>query len=347
MAVQSPSSLPETISASLGDPEGLRTVFERWLAARQAGAAVASARLTAHNTVLVDAGWDGRPHRLVVHLASSSDWSPQLVVRWQFLTLQRLGTQLVRPAVPSVLWCEDDAGPLGVPFFVMTRLEGLTTAKYETPYTFGSWIADASAIERAQMQRATLEQLAHVHAAVPSDFSFLDRRRRGESALAAHVRSIAERYEAVSGRGLQAPLIERALGWLREHWPVEPAPVLCWGDARIDNAIYRDFGSVTLTSWRHATLGPRELDLGAMVFHHRFADDLARAAGRRGLPDFMRPSDVTASYADISGYRPAHLDFYITCAALAHAVDTLRSPLRTSAFKTLADLLDGEPTGET
>jgi aminoglycoside phosphotransferase (APT) family kinase protein len=345
MAVRSPSSLPETISAALGDPEGLRAVFERWLAHRQAGAAVASARVTAHNTVLVDAGWDGQPRRLVVHLASASDWSPQLQARWQFLTLQRLGTQLMRPAVPSVLWCEDDPGPLGVPFFVMTRLDGLSTAKYETPYTFGSWIADATVIERAQMQRAILEQLARVHAAVPSDFAFLDRRRRGESALSAYVRRIADRYQAVSGRGLQAPLIERGLQWLRERWPVEPAPVLCWGDARIDNAIFRDFGSATLTSWRHATLGPRELDLGAMVFHHQFADDLARAAGGRGLPDFLRPTDVAVTYTDITGYPPAHLDFYIVCAALAHALDTLRSPLRTNAFKTLTDLLD-DPTGE-
>jgi aminoglycoside phosphotransferase (APT) family kinase protein len=233
-----------------------------------------------------------------------------------------------------------------VPFFVMTRLDGLTTAKYETPYTFASWIAEASAAERAQMQRATLEQLARVHAAVPSDFAFLDRRRRGESALSAHVRQTAERYEVVSGRGLQAPLIERGLRWLRERWPEESAPVLCWGDARIDNAIYRDFDGVALTGWRHATLGPRELDLGAMVFHHRFADDLARTAGRRGLPDFLRPPDVAGTYNEITGYRPAQLDFYIVYAAVAHAIDTLRSTLRTNAFKTLADLLDAEPTGE-
>ncbi|MDT5013376.1 MAG: hypothetical protein QOH57_4993 [Mycobacterium sp.] len=345
MALQSPS-LPETISASLGDPDGLRTVFERWLSTRQMGAAVASARLTAHNTVLVDAGWDGQPRRLVVHLASESDWSPQLEARWQFLTLQRLGTQLVRAAVPPVLWCEDDPGPLGVPFFVMSRLDGLTTAKYETPYTFASWITEASAAERAHLQRSTLEQLARVHSAVPSDFAFLDRRRRGESALSAHLRQTAQRYEAVSDRGLRAPLIERGLLWLREHWPEESGPVLCWGDARIDNVTFRDFAAVALTGWRHATLGPREMDLGAMVFHHRFADDLARAAGRRGLPDFLRPPDVVGTYNEITGFLPAQLDFYVTYAAVGHAIDALRSQLRTSAFKTLTDLLDAEPTGE-
>jgi aminoglycoside phosphotransferase (APT) family kinase protein len=316
----------------------LRDVFERWLAERQAGAAVAAAALSADRTVLVDAGWEGETHRLVVRLASSGPFE----TRSHFLTLRRLGTQLTRPAVPSALWCEDDPGTLGAPFFVMTRVDGLTTARYETPYTFASWITEASGAERQRMQRATLEQLGRVHAATPSDFAFLDRRRPGESALAAHVRRIAERYQAVSARGLQAPPIERAFAWLREHWPAETAPVLCWGDARIDNVIYRDFGSATLTGWQHATLGPRELDLGALVFHHRLVDDLAHSAGHAGLPDFMRPDDVAATYADITGHRLADLDFYIVFAALQHAIETIRSPLRTKAFQALAEAMTGE-----
>src|SRR5262249_19986322 len=208
---------------------------------------------------------------------------------------------------------------------------------------FASWITEATAAERERMQTATLEQLARVHAAAPADFAFLDRRRPGESALSAHVRQTAGRYESVGSRGLRAPLIERAFAWLREHWPSEPTPVLCWGDARIDNAIYRDFGSVALTGWQHATLGPRELDLGTMILNHRFADDLAHAAGKAGLPDFLRPADVAATYADITGYYPADLDFYIAYAAVAHAIDTLRSPLRTSAFKMLEEATTGEP----
>jgi aminoglycoside phosphotransferase (APT) family kinase protein len=330
--------LPGAISASLRDPQGLRPVFERWLASRQAGAAVAEARVIANDTVLVDAGWDGQARRLVVRLSPSG----QLESRCHYLTLQRLGTQLVRPAVPSVLWCEDDPEPLGAPFFVMTRLDGLSTAKYETPYTFGSWITESSAADRRRMQQATLEQLARVHAAAPADFAFLDRRRPRESALSACVRQTAESYQSVGSRGLQAPLIERAFAWLREHWPVESVPVLCWGDARIDNAIYRDFGSAALLGWQHATLGPRELDLGALILRHRFADSLARAVGHPGLPDFLRAEDVGATYADITGYRPVDLGFYITYAALALAIETLRSPLRTSAFKTLDEAMSDE-----
>jgi aminoglycoside phosphotransferase (APT) family kinase protein len=314
----------------------LRDQFERWLASRHPGAAVAAAALSGDRTVLVDAGWDGQAHRLEVRLGSTG----QFETRLQYLTLQRLGAQLMRPTVPLVLWCEDDPGPLGAPFFVMRHLDGLTTAKYQMPYTFASWITEATSAERDRMQIATLEQLARVHAATPADFAFLDRRRPGESALSAAVRQTAERYRAVSSTGLHAPLIERAFTWLTEHWPSEPMPVLCWGDARIDNAVYRDFSSVALTGWQHATFGPRELDLGAMILNHRFADALARAAGRPGLPGFLRPGDVAATYAGITGYHPADLDFYIAYAALVHAIDTIRSPLRASAFKTLDEAMD-------
>jgi aminoglycoside phosphotransferase (APT) family kinase protein len=314
----------------------MRDRFERWLARRHPGAAVAAAALSAEHTVLVDAGWDGQPHRLVVRLGSTG----HLATRLQYLTLQRLGAQLMRPTVPSVLWCEDDPGPLGAPFFVMTRLDGLTTARYQTPYTFASWITEATEAERNRMQTATLEQLARVHAAAPADFAFLDRRRPGESALSAHVRQTAERYQAVSSRGLRAPLIERAFAWLTEHWPSEPMPVLCWGDARIDNAIYRDFGSVALTGWKHATFGPRELDLGTMILNHRFVDALAHAVGRPGLPDFLRPGDVAATYADLTGYYPVDLGFYIAYAGLVHAIDTIRSPLRANAFNALDEAMD-------
>src|SRR2546423_14405122 len=113
MAVQTTvtASPPFALRAS---GSSLPARFERWLAARRAGAAVATAALSADNMVLVDAGWGGTAHRLVVRLASTGP----VETRCQFLTLQRLGSQLSRPAVPSVLWCEDDPEPLGAPFFV-------------------------------------------------------------------------------------------------------------------------------------------------------------------------------------------------------------------------------------
>jgi aminoglycoside phosphotransferase (APT) family kinase protein len=319
----------------------LRDRFETWLAARQDGAAVATVSSWADDVVWVDAGWGGEPHQLAVRRVLGAGL-PQIEARCQYLTLRRLATQLNRPAVPSALWCEEDPRYLGAPFFVTKRVEGTSAGT-------DSWVAQASDGDLRRIEHALLDQVARVHSAAPSDFAFLDRRRAGESALAAHMRRTAAQYEALSSRGLRAPVIERAFGWLRGHWPVESVPVLCWGDARIGNAVFRDFTPVALQSWQHATFGPRELDLGSLIFDRRFADDLARAAGRRGLPDFLLPEDVASTYEEITGYQPVALPFYIVGAALGRALTLVRNPLRTNAFETLAALLDEaeEMTGET
>ena len=167
--------------------QSCRDQFERWLADPAPRPRRWQRPLwSADRTVLVDAGWDGQAHRLVVRLGSTG----QFETRLQYLTLQRLGTQLMRPdgAVGAVV-----RGRSGAP-----RRALLRDAAPRRPDD--GEVRDAVHVRvvdhrrhcgrtRSQMQTATLEQLARVHAAMPSDFAFLDRRRPGESALAAHVRS--------------------------------------------------------------------------------------------------------------------------------------------------------------
>src|SRR4051794_14727973 len=80
---------------------------------------------------LVDAEWveDGEraSHRLVMRLAPAADSFP--VFEQYDLTRQYETMRLVRRhtdvPVPEVLWNEPDAGPLGAPFFVMRRVDGV------------------------------------------------------------------------------------------------------------------------------------------------------------------------------------------------------------------------------
>ena len=69
-----------------------------------------------------------------------------------------------------------------------------------------------------------------------------------------------------------------------------------------------------------AALGPRELDVGWMIFLHCFFDELARSMGMPGLPDFMRPADVAATYRDLTGHEVRDLEFYQVYAALRHGI---------------------------
>lgn len=87
------------------------------------------------------------------------------------------------------------------------------------PYTFGSWVTEASEADRRKMQRLTVDQLARIHAAPVERFAFLNDAREGETGLDAHVRRTHEFYEWVRGDGPTIPLIDRGFEWLRENWP--------------------------------------------------------------------------------------------------------------------------------
>ncbi len=347
MTVSGDSSEQARPRASQADPEQLRGGFERWLRRRHAGAEVVEAAVPSSNgmsseTLVVAADWDGQPHRMVVRIAPQPHASP-LFPRYdmgeQYLILQRLRAQPHPPAVPRVLWCEEDPEPLGAPFFVMDHVDGQIPPDV-MPYNFASWLTEASVASRERLQHGTIEQLARVHAASPADFSFLDRCRAGETALAAHVRHTRAYYEWARAGRSGAPLIDRTFDWLYEHWPADTAPsgghaaatVLSWGDARLGNVIYRDFAPVALLDWEMASLGPRELDIGWMIFFHRFFEDIAHSAGLPGLPDMLRSERVADMYTEFTGHRPVNLDFYVVYAALRQAIITIRVQLRASAF---------------
>lgn len=57
-----------------------------------------------------------------------------------------------------------------------------------------------------------------------------------------------------------------------------------------------------------------------MIFLHCFFDEIARGAGFSGMPDFMQPADVAATYREKGGHAPRSLEFYQVYAALRHGI---------------------------
>ena len=119
----------------------------------------------------------------------------------------------------------------------------------------------------------------------------------------------------------------------RSHWPASiDAPVLSWGDARIGNIMYRDFAPAAVLDWEMAGIAPREVDLGWLVFLHRFFQDLAEFFGLPGLPGFLAFDDVAAEYAALTGYRVRDREFYEVYAALRHGIVMARVNQRRVRF---------------
>lgn len=224
--------------------------------------------------------------------------------------------------LPQLRWNVPDGGPLGTPFFVMDRVRGRIPLD-NPPYVFSGWLLDATPGERARLQRASVQILATLHA-MPADAAAVRALRppAGLGSLRHHFEQQRAYYHwALADEGVRVPIIERSLEWLERHWPRDPGPdVLCWGDARIGNIIYQGFEPVAVLDWEMAALAPRELDLGWFIFLHRFFQDIAEVFGAPGLPDFLRRSEVERCYTELTGWRLRDMDFYLTYAALRHAI---------------------------
>ena len=271
-------------------------------------------------TILLTARWDDGAQRLVARVAPTDADVPVFSsyrLDHQF-ELMRLVGELTDVPVPRVRWIDTTGAVLGTPFFLMDRVDGIVPPDV-MPYTFGgNWFADAPKPRQQELQDATVEVLAKLHA-IPDAaqrFSFLaEVDPPGDTPLRRHFGWLTQWYEfAVPDIG-RSPLVEQALGWLEDHFPTDAAartPVLCWGDSRVGNVLYEDFRPVAVLDWEMATIGPRELDVSWIIFAHMVFQELAGLAGVPGLPDVLTEQDVRASYERLTGARLGDLRwFYI------------------------------------
>ena len=328
----------------------MRRRLELWLASKlplDAAPVIRSLEGTSANgmsseTLLFDAEWtDGgtrRPQRLVARVAPDSadvPVFPRYDLDRQYRAI-RLVDQLTTVPVPPVWWSEPDPDPLGAPFFVMGRVDGQVPPDV-MPYNFGdSWLFDASPTDQRRLQDATVAVLAELHGVDRPEerFDFLTHDAPGDTHLRRRVAHTREWYDfAVAGLGRSSPLIERGFAWLDEHWPTQEGPtVACWGDSRIGNVMYRDFAPVAVLDWEMAALGPCELDVAWLIYGHRIFEDIAASMGLPGMPEFLRPDDVAATYESLTGHTPRDLEFYGTYAALQYGIVFLRTGHRQVHF---------------
>jgi len=271
-------------------------------------------------TLLFEA--DGRP--MVARLApehSAYPVFPSYDLRRQYDVMAGVAAHS-RVPVPVPVDIDETGDALGSPCLVMERVDGRVPAD-NPPYVFDGWLYDASVADRRQLQDDTVRLLAGIHAIEDPCMPFpVLAAEAGDDPLRAHVEGQRAYYEWTRrDDGLRIPVLERGFDWLEAHWPEQTGdPVLSWGDARIGNVIYDGFAPVAVLDWEMAALGPRELDLGWMLYLHRFFQDLAEFFALPGLPDFHQRGDVVAAYTAAAGLAPADLAWYLVYAALRHGI---------------------------
>ncbi len=324
----------------------VRARLESWLHNRlPAGTGVTitsfedtSATGMSSETILFDADWIGETHHLVARIAPRQDdvpVFPNYDMQKQFDVIAAVSAHSEVP-VPDVLWCENDPAVLGTPFFLMRRVDGVVPPD-NLPYNFGgNWLCDASTEQQRKLQDTSVGVLAGLHAIddAPHTLSFLEFPQPGETHLRRHVANARAWYEfSMADDGIPSPTVERGFEWLVTHWPADEGDtVLSWGDSRIGNMMFQNFEPVAVLDWEMVGLGPREIDLGWMIYSHAIYEDYARRANRPGMPHFMQPADVASTYESLTGHAPAHLDFYIMYAAIQWAIVGLRTGRRQVHF---------------
>lgn len=294
-------------------------------------------------TLVLDATWteDGArtTHPMVARVApAAQDFPvfPRYDLGHQFEVVRQLG-ELTDVPVPGVRWLDEAGEVLGTPSFLMDRVEGVVPPDV-LPYPFGdNWLYDADRADQRRLQDATVDVLARLHAITDplERFGYLAPEQVGETLLHRNLAKVRAWYDFAVRDLAPSPTAERALAWLEANIPSEAEqgePVLCWGDARIGNVIYRDFEPVAVLDWEMVTLGPRALDVSWLLFAHQVFESIVGMLELPGMPHFLREEDVVATYAEKSGVQLGDLDWYHVYNGLMWCIVFMRTGARQVHF---------------
>lgn len=201
-------------------------------------------------------------------------------------TIMRALARTVVP-VPAVLWLESDPGVLGVPFFVMERLEDV-----RTPPLF--WYRPGPMVD------AAAAALAAVHA--------VDWRAAGlavlcpeeaRSPLAAELHSW--RARAAWNGTLDDPLLVQLLETLLRNEPPDATFALTHGDTNAGNYLFRANAVAAVVDWELAAIGDPRSDLGFYA-----ALEVMFGGGEQHDGETV----LSQAYRRVTGALLTHLEFY-------------------------------------
>jgi aminoglycoside phosphotransferase (APT) family kinase protein len=341
-----------TVTRSSRDTDAMAATLTGWLNGQLGEGADVEIALSgasdangmSSETILADVTWteDGErvTHGFVMRMAPATKDVPVFQnyrLDHQYEAIRLVG-ELSGVPVPTPRWLDADGEVLGQPFFFMERIEGIVPPDV-MPYTFGdNWFFDAPDADKRRLQDSTVGVLADLHS-IPdarSTFGFLDiKEYAGDTELRRLFAKLRAWYEWAAAELAPSPLIEQALTWLEANWPEADRPdnvVLSWGDSRIGNCMYRDFEPVAVLDWEMAGIGPRELDLGWIVFAHKVFQSITDAFGMPGLPEVLKAEDVRAVYTEATGVEVGDLRWFEIYSAVIWGVVFMRTGARSVHF---------------
>jgi aminoglycoside phosphotransferase (APT) family kinase protein/putative sterol carrier protein len=228
--------------------------------------------------------------------------------------------------VAEMLWLEESPSVIGVPFFLMKKLEGDVPQDYPSYHGTGMYF-DATPQMRRKMWWGSLEAMVKVHKA--------DWKRLGLGIVGApgpgtdpvdQQLAYWERYlNWTKDRPEETyPTIEATLGWLKANRYAPVHVTFCWGDARIGNTLYSrpDRNVLAVMDWEMAFIGDPESDLAWF-----FVLDKALSKGY-GLPPLEgtpTQEDIVRRYEELMGWKVKNLFYNEVMATFRYGLTLIAS----------------------
>jgi aminoglycoside phosphotransferase (APT) family kinase protein len=190
--------------------------------------------------------------------------------------------------VPKPYFLGDQS--LGVPFFIMERIEGETIPRR----LFRDREYEQARLVMTQQLGA---RLAHIHR-VPLEkyhLAELPAPQAGRTPAEEEINRYEEMYQTMARE--PHPAFELAFRWLRQHLPTRQERVLVHGDYRMGNVMFGPDGLRAILDWELAHIGDPLEDLGWMcVRSWRFGNDHLPVGGVGKREEFWRAYEEAGGY---------------------------------------------------
>jgi aminoglycoside phosphotransferase (APT) family kinase protein len=210
-------------------------------------------------------------------------------------------------ATPSPIIYEPDRAWIGSKFLVMPRIVGHTPS--DTSYATRGWLHDAGFEVQRRAHHSFLETLAGLQRVPVTEAPWLER-----PAGAGISAELAWWQDYVRwGSDNQVPdVMTEAFNWLLQHRPDnEGALTVCWGDARLSNAIFDDGGNIVgALDWEQACICPAEADIAWWLATRKQMLEVNGIDADPELPGFDSRDKVIDRFENMIGRRLENLDWY-------------------------------------